>query len=82
MKLSDFIMLNAEEKKLVVLHEAVLIAKRRDPSTIYFLFQMDPFYVEASFDIEEKGIKEFRMFHTSGLLEPYLEEITIDELLP
>ena len=29
MKLSDFIMLNEEEKKLAVLHEGVLISKRK-----------------------------------------------------
>ena len=39
MKLSDFIMLDTEEKKLAVLHLGVLIAKRKQHSSMAFLFQ-------------------------------------------
>ena len=46
MELSDFIMLDAEEKKLVVLHKGVLIGKRKEPELIIFLFDLDKFYVE------------------------------------
>jgi hypothetical protein len=81
MKLSDFIMLNEEGKKLAVLHQGILVAKRQNPSHFFFLFQMDHFYVETCCHIAEKSIEGYRMFHDLKLLEPYLETIAIDDLL-
>jgi hypothetical protein len=81
MKLSDFIMLNEEEKKLAVLHRGILVAKRTNSTHLFFLFQMDRFYVETSCRIETKAIEDYKMFHHLKLLEPYLETIFIDELL-
>jgi hypothetical protein len=81
MKLSDFIMLNEEEKKLAVVHRGILVAKRSTSTQLFFLFQVDHFYVETCCHIERKCIEEYKMFHHLQLLEPYLETITIDDLL-
>jgi hypothetical protein len=81
MKLSNFIMLNEDEKKLAVLHRGILIAKRSDSTHFFFLFQMDRFYVESVCRIESKKIEGYKMFHYPELLEPYLEGIAIDDLL-
>jgi len=81
MKLSDFILLNEEEKKLAVLHAGVLIGKRKEASSVAFLFQVENFYVETFFNPGNKAIREFRMFDQTALLQPYLEAIRIDELL-
>lgn len=81
MKLSDFILLNEEEKKIAVLHAGVLIGKRKDIDTIIFLFQVENFYVETSFTPADKKLKEFRMFDQTALLQPYLDKIRIDDLL-
>ena len=81
MKLSDFILLDEEEKKLAVLHAGVLIGKRKNTGSVAFLFQVENFYVEAFFNAQNKGIEEFRMFEQSVLLDPYLETIPIDDLL-
>lgn len=81
MKLSDFILLNEEGKKQAVLHEGVLIGKRKAPASFIFLFQVQNFYVEACFSLNGKDIEEFRMFGHTTLLQPYLETICIDELL-
>jgi hypothetical protein len=80
MKLSDFIMLNGEEKKLALLHEGVLIGKRKKPVLIIFLFQLSNFYVETFCDIKTKDITEYRVFAHTKLLQPYLETIAIDDL--
>jgi hypothetical protein len=80
MKLSDFTMLNGEEKKLVVLHEGVLIGKRKRPGLIVFLFQLNNFYVETFCDTKTKDVIEYRVFAHTKLLQPYLEAITIDDL--
>jgi hypothetical protein len=81
MKLSDFIILNEEEKKLTVLHEGVLIAKRNYFNYMVFLFQLDSYYVETYCSIENKAIEEFRIFDNTKPLNPYLEAIPIDDLL-
>ena len=80
MKLSDFILLNEEEKKRTVLHEGVLISKRAEPSSFNFLFQVQNFYVEACFNPHSKDIEEFRMFSQTRFLQPYLDNISLDDL--
>jgi hypothetical protein len=80
MELSDFIMLDGEEKKLLVLHEGVLIAKRKEPESMIFLFQLDKFYVETFCNTETKDVTQYRVFEHTRLLQPYLENIAIDDL--
>jgi len=81
MRLSEFILLNEDEKKSAVLHEMVLIAKRSDPACMVFLFQVDNYYVEAYCNPTNKAIEEYRMFDNVDVLEPYLEDIELDNLL-
>ena len=65
MRLSDFILLNEEEKKLIVLHEGVLIAKRNSLESLVFLFHLGSFYVETFCNIDNKSIEEYRVFDTT-----------------
>ena len=81
MRLSDFILLDQDEKKKTVLHQGVLIGKRRHQLSMIFLFQLEGFYVETHFDTTNKGIREFRIFDHTELLQPYLELIPLDDLL-
>jgi hypothetical protein len=81
MKLSDFILLNEDEKKLVVLHGGVLIGKRKKQRYIIFLFQLGGFYVETFCDTQTKKVAKYTMFEHTGLLHPYLDAIAIDDLL-
>lgn len=81
MKLSDFILLSEEEKKIAVLHAGVLIGKRKDVDTVAFLFQFQNYYVETFFNSGNKSIREFRAFNQIALLQPYLDTIRIDDLL-
>lgn len=81
MRLSDFIMLNEEEKKSTVLRQGVLIAKRSSLDSMVFLFQVSSYYVEAYCNPENKAIEEYRMFDNTDVLQPYLEAIPLDKLL-
>lgn len=81
MKLSDFILLSEEEKKMAVLHAGVLIGKRRDVDTMAFLFRFKDYYVETFFNPGSKTIREFRMFDQTTLLQPYLDSIRLDDIL-
>ena len=81
MKLSDFVMLDTDEKKLAVLHLGVLIGKRKQQSSIAFLFQLEHFYVETWFNCDDHAIREYRIFDHTRSLTPYLDQIRIDDLM-
>ena len=81
MKLSDFISLNEQEKKWAVLHQGVLIGKRSNSGYMVFLFQLESYYVETYCNIANRAIETYQVFDTTGLLNPYLEEIAVNDLL-
>jgi hypothetical protein len=81
MRLSEFILLNEDEKKATVLHRGVALAKRSSFDSTIFLFQLGSYYVEAYCNPENKAIEEYRMFDNVDLLQPYLEAIPLDNLL-
>ena len=81
MRLSEFILLNEDEKKSTVLHQGVLHAKRSSFESMVFLFQLGSYYVEAYCNPANKAIEEYRMFENTDILTPYLEAIPIDNLL-
>jgi hypothetical protein len=81
MKLSDFILLNEQEKKSTVLHQGVLIAKRFNSDRLVFLFQLESYYVETYCNVANKAIEEFRIFDNIKPLNPYLENISLEGLL-
>jgi hypothetical protein len=81
MKLSDFILLSENEKKLTVLHQGVLIAKRSSYNYMVFLFQLEGYYVETFCNADNKAIEEFRIFGNTRLLHPYLDAIPIEGLV-
>jgi hypothetical protein len=81
MRLSEFILLNENEKKSTVLHQGVLLAKRSSFDSMVFLFQLGNYYVEAYCNPANKAIEEYRMFDNIDILQPYLEAIPLDNLL-
>jgi hypothetical protein len=81
MRLSEFILMNEEEKKLAVLHNGVLVAKRAKQGYIVFLFQMERYYVEAFCNVSKGSIEEFLAFDNEKPLTPYLDSIVLDDLL-
>ncbi|MDP4129245.1 MAG: hypothetical protein Q8939_03710 [Bacteroidota bacterium] len=80
MKLSEFVILSKEEKKVILFTEGAPIAKRKIPGRKVFLFQLPDFYVEIHCSIENKEIKEFMMFHDAEYLTPYLNAIQINNI--
>ena len=81
MKLSDFILLNENEKKQTVLNEGLLIAKRTNQEKMVFLFQLESYYVETYFNMDDKAIDSFLVFRNTNALEPYLQSSHIEDLL-
>jgi hypothetical protein len=81
MRLSEFILLNEDEKRSTVFHDGVCLAQRTSFDSLVFLFQLGSYYVEAYCNPENKAIEEYIMFDNIDVLKPYLEAIPIDNLL-
>ena len=81
MRLSEFILLNEQEKKSAVLHRGVFLAKRSSFESMVFLFQFGSYYVESYCNPANKAIEEYRMFDNIIVLKPYLDAIPLDNLL-
>jgi hypothetical protein len=81
MKLSEFILLNEEDKKMTVLQEGVLVAKRSNTDYMVFLFQLNSYYVETYCNRENRSIEEYRVFDSLKPLHPYLETISLEGLI-
>lgn len=81
MKLSEFILLNEEEKKYAVMNNAVALAQRSCAETIVFLFQLDYYYIEAYCSKTDKRIIEYRVLPDANAISHYLEAIPIGDLL-
>ena len=81
MKLSEFILLNEEDKKCAVMNNAVALAQRTYPDIIIFLFQLDDYYIETYCNIANKTIEEYRVLPDTNAIGHYLEAIRIDDLL-
>ncbi len=81
MKLSEFILLDENEKASTVLHNGILVGKRKNELLVVFLFQLENYYVETYCNLLNKDVLEFTAFNNTQNLAPYLESISIDELL-
>lgn len=81
MKLSEFILLNEEEKKRTVMNDAVALATRTSPGNLIFLFQMADYYVEAYCNVADNTIEEYCILPDTNSIRHYLECIEIGDLL-
>jgi hypothetical protein len=81
MRLSRFILLSEEEKKQAVLSHGALLARCRQNQFTVFLFQVSDFYVETVCNPQTKTVEEYRVFGDTGLLQPYLQAISLEGLL-
>lgn len=81
MKLSEFILLSEDEKRIIVLHGGVLIGKRESEGCCVFLFQLGNFYVEMYCCYANKAVREYRTYMEVDQLTPYLDAIELDGLL-
>lgn len=80
MKISDFIVLNDKEKKDILLHQGVLVGKRRTNKNIVFLFHLHNYYIELLCNLRSRQAEEVCVLTSENLLSPYLEAISLESL--
>lgn len=82
MKLSEFIMLSEAEKQQATLHLGVLVAKRKQQNGMVFLFRLEDYYIEMGCNMVNRQVTQYCVFTGNTLLEPYLHQISLRQLLP
>jgi hypothetical protein len=68
-------------KKQMVFENGVYLANRFFQGFQVILFQINSFYVEVFFDVEEEEIGYMRAFSRTDDLQPYLKNIDISGLV-
>ena len=80
MTLWEYNDLDQAEQFEALYDNGIHIADRADNDYCIILFQLDSFYVELYFHIEQNALKRLRCFSNVDLIAPYLEHIDLSEL--
>ena len=67
-----------EMEQMEAIWNAAKIADRKDAAFHYNLYQIDKFYVEEQIHIEWNVRKGFKTFITTELLQPYLDNVSLN----
>lgn len=82
MTLYEFLLLNEDQKYDAMSEYGVLVGDRKEGQHGFLLYQLDSFYVEGQFDINENKILSIKSFSSDVPLSPYLDEIDLHNIIP
>lgn len=80
MQLQHFTSLSQKDQKEVLRTQAAYLGKRRDQASVYFLYQLEDFYIEVAFHPAQNNLSVCRCFRSMRLLDPYLSSISIKHI--
>ena len=81
MTLQDFQLL-PEPRQIDELYESgVYLGKRKEAFSIILLYQLEGFYVEVYYRKYRSHVKHLHCFESTELLDPYLEQIDVENLV-
>ena len=78
--LYEFNSLAEHEKGECLWEYGVHVSERFDDKFGYILYQLHDFYVEVKYDCTDNCITKFTSFSTTTKLEPYINDIDINDL--
>ncbi len=81
MKMYDFQLLPEQDQIEILYQSGVYIGKLREEFSIVLLYQLDTFYVEVVYRKYRSYVKHLHCFESTELLEPYLEQIDVENLV-
>jgi hypothetical protein len=81
MRFTDFKLLPLPVQAHIICEKGVLLCERREDEYLIALYAVDEFYVEIYYRGRNEEIEKFRSFHSTELLEPYLNTIRFVELV-
>ena len=81
MKIHDFQLLPEQEQIDILYQYGVYIGKRKEGFSIILLYQFESFYVEVFYRKYRSHVKQLHCFESTELLDPYLEQIDVENLV-
>lgn len=81
MKMYDFQLLPRQDQIEVLYQFGSFIGKRKEDFSILLLYQLESFYVEVVYAKYRSQVKHLHCFDSTDLLEPYLEQIDVENLV-
>lgn len=81
MTIYDFQLLPEQQQIEMLYKEGVYIGKRRESISCIILYQFESFYVEVYYRKYRSQIKYFHCFESTDYLDPYLEQIDVENLV-
>ncbi len=81
MKMCEFMLLSQREQIDLLYTQGVYLGKKKRDKQTCILYQLAYFYVELQYRRYRYYIDEVRCFESTAYLDPYLQEINIEELI-
>lgn len=81
MTLFDFKLLSQREQLDLLYQQGVYIGKQKKVDVTVLLYQLDSFYIEIYYRKYRCYVLGVRCFTTMERLDPYLEQIAVDNLV-
>lgn len=81
MNLYKYHQLNEIEQMGMLYCDGIYLGKRRQKNLPVVVYQLFDFYVEIYYRTYRKYIKQIKYFHSLEQLNPYLDQIDLDELM-
>lgn len=79
--ITDFNELSVDEKAWYLWHGATFLHVYEKPSHRINLFYLNEFYIELWYNMEGNKVDNIRAFTSIDLLEPFLENIQIENII-
>jgi hypothetical protein len=77
----DFQLLPEQDQIEILYQFGVYIGKLKEEFSIVLLYQLESFYVEVYYRKYRSCVKYLHCFDSTELLEPYLEQIDVENLV-
>lgn len=71
-----------DQQRKLLLHEGTYLSYRKCDQYSAFLYQVNNFYVEVFFKVNNLEITYVHSFEDTDHLEPYLDKINLEDLMP
>ena len=81
MRWYEFQLLAQQKQVEILCTNGVYIGKHKHASSITLLYQVDGFYVEVFYRKYRSHIKLLHCFESTEFLDPYLEQIDVENLV-
>ncbi|MBA2329319.1 MAG: hypothetical protein M3413_07070 [Bacteroidota bacterium] len=81
MKMLNFQVMDENKKINILYRQGIYIGKRKFLNFCTVLYQLDSFYVELYYKKYRTYIDKIRVFESTELLEPYLDQIDVEHLV-